>query len=163
MKNKMIGSIVLVVVLIAGAFYGGMQFAKPKGGLTQQALQNMTPEQRQAAFAGARGAGQGQGMRAGGTPATTGFANGEIISQTDKNLTIKLRDGSSKIVLIADSTKINKSVEGVKTDLVAGKQVMINGTANSDGTITAESITLTPLISVPVPADPNSPVTNQVK
>ncbi|MCX6793060.1 MAG: hypothetical protein NTY12_03460 [Candidatus Falkowbacteria bacterium] len=150
MKNKMTGFIVLAVVLIAGAFYGGMKY-----GQTPQALQSLSAAQRQQIFASARGAnGQGQGNRMGGARGAGGFANGEILSQTDKNITVKLRDGSSKIVLLADSTKINKSVAGQKTDLAVGSQVTVNGTANSDGTITAEGVTIMPLLATP-PAGAN--------
>lgn len=148
MKNKIISLVVIAVILIAGAFYGGMKYGQMSGGPSAQNFKNMTPDQRQAAFAGARGT-AGQGNRAGAIGG--GNISGEILNQTEKNITIKMRDGSSKIVMLADSTKINKSVEGLKTDLAVGKQVMINGTANSDGTITAESVTLTPLAPAPVP------------
>lgn len=163
MKNKMIWFVVLAVVLIAGAFYGGMMY-----GQTPQALQSLSAAQRQQLFAGARGANgaAGAGSRMGGAAnranGAGGFANGEIIAQTDKNITVKLRDGSSKIVLLADNTKINKSVAGQKTDLATGSQVTVNGTANSDGTITAEGVTIMPVLAVPAPNTSN-PATNQPK
>lgn len=153
----MIAYLVLAVILIAGAFYGGMVYGKGQG-LNPQALQNMTPAQRQQFLAGIRGT-NGQGARTGAGAGVNrvggGFANGEIISQNDTSITVKLRDGSSKIVLLAASTKINKSVAGQKSDLAVNSQVTVNGTANSDGTITAEAVTLMPLL--PTPPTQNNP------
>lgn len=156
MKNKMIGYIVLVIVLIGGAFYGGMLYGKGQG-LSPQALQNLTPAQRQQLFAGTRGATRG-GAGAGANRVSGGFANGQILSQNDTSITVKLRDGSSKIVLLAASTKINKSVSGQKSDLAINSQVTVNGTANSDGTITADSVTLMPLLPTPPAINTPTPV-----
>lgn len=83
----------------------------------------------------------------GNTNTQNGFGGGslgEIISADDKSITIKLQDGSSKIVLLTDSTIINKAVEAVKNDLKVGEKVSVFGAANSDGSITASSIELNP-------------------
>jgi hypothetical protein len=151
----MILYIVVVVVLLAGAFYGGMKYEQGAG------LKNLSTAQRQQLLAGMRGA-NGQGARGGagasGNRPGGGFANGLIISQTDTSITVKLRDGSSKIVLLAASTKINKSVAGQKSDLAINSQVTVSGTANSDGTITADTVTLNPLLPTPTtPPAPNTP------
>ena len=53
---------------------------------------------------GGTGARQGQGSRMGFRP-----VNGEIISADEKTVTVKLQDGSSKIVLFSDKTTINKA------------------------------------------------------
>lgn len=70
--------------------------------------------------------------------------NGEIISADDKSITVKLPDNSSKIVLLTDTTIINKSAEGAKEDLKTGEKVALFGTENSDGTVTAQNIQLNP-------------------
>jgi hypothetical protein len=89
----------------------------------------------------------GQRGRQGG-----GMTSGEIISLDDKSMTVKMPDGSSKIVIISDSATINKSSEGARTDLKVGEKVAVFGSANSDGSLTAQSIQLNPTVrNLPTP------------
>jgi len=68
-------------------------------------------------------------------------ANGEIISIDDVSLTIKLREGGSKIVFYsASSTPVVQSVIKSPEDLKIGENVLINGKNNTDGSIVAQSI-----------------------
>ena len=67
---------------------------------------------------------------------------GEIISQDKKSITVKLPDGSSKIILISENTKINRTTEGSVDDLETGKQIVVFGQENSDKTISATNIQL---------------------
>ena len=70
--------------------------------------------------------------------------NGEIISSDDKSITVKLSDGSSKIVVLGTSTVINKADQATKDDLKVGEKAAVFGTENSDGSITAQNIQLNP-------------------
>lgn len=144
MNKKNIAIIAVVAIAVAGgAFYGGMTYAKGKtpsvgnfpGG------QNLTAEQRQQFMQNGGGFGGG-GMR--GANVDGGFAGGEIISMDDKSITVKLADGGSKIIFLSDSTTISKMTDGTKDDLVVGKQVTVNGTANSDGSVTAQTVQIRP-------------------
>ena len=83
---------------------------------------------------------RGGGMNRGGGDA---FITGDIISHDDTSVTIQLKDTGSKIVFVsASSTKISKITSGTLSDLTVGTKVMINGTTNSDGSVTANTVQL---------------------
>ena len=74
--------------------------------------------------------------------------NGEIISTDDKGVTVKLTDGSSKIVMISDTTSINNVTTATKKDLKVGEKVMVVGQTNSDGSVSAQNIQINPIVRV---------------
>lgn len=141
MNNKKIGFIVVGIIVLVGTFYGGIVYGKSQipirsqGGQGNQAL-------------GQNNRGSANGIRNGG--AFGGMTSGEIISMDTQSVTIKLKDGSSKIVFYSNKTPIEKNVSGTSADMVIGKQISITGAANSDGSITAENIQLRPQIIAPV-------------
>lgn len=119
--------IILVVIVGAGGFYAGMKYQQSKN-------------PRFGNFQGARGGNFGQRAQ--------GFrpVNGEIISADDKSITVKLQDGSSKIVLLSDTATISKSADATKADLKVGEKIAAFGTENSDGSVTAQNIQLNPIL-----------------
>jgi len=121
MKNKQL-IITLVVVLMVGAiaFYGGMQYQKSQRG----------------SFAG------GQFANRNGAQVNNRPVSGDIISQGDASITVKMQDGSSKIIILSDKTVINKASIGAKSDLKTGEKIIAFGTTNSDGSITAQNISI---------------------
>lgn len=129
MKNgKIITTCVVLIILVGGgSFFTGMKYQQSK-----------RPQARFGNFQGQAGQfGQRQGFRP---------VNGEIISVDDKSITVKLADNSSKIVLLTDTTAINKTSPGSKEDLKVGEKVAAFGTENSDGSITAQSVQLNPVL-----------------
>ncbi len=129
MSTKQIISISVIVLLVGGlSFYSGQSYGKSQ--------------------VSSRGTGQfgtmGANNRPGGTRMMTGggFVTGEVLSKDTNSVTVKMRDGSSKIVFYSASTEVQKSVTGSADDLVVGKNVTVTGKANSDGSITAQSIQL---------------------
>lgn len=118
-----------IVVVGVGAFYGGMVYGK-----------NQASSALQANFANRQFNGAANGNRRNGQMG--GFLNGEVISKDDKSLTVKLRDGGSKIVFFSGATQILKSVKGTIDDLPVGSNVTANGQTNSDGSVTAQLIQL---------------------
>lgn len=148
--NKTIITVIIVVLVGTGSFYGGMKYGENKAssnagpGFGQ--LQNLTPEQRQQRMQQFQ---QNGGQRRGGA----NFAGGEIISRDDKSITVKLQDGGSKIIFYSSSTTIGKMAMSTPNDLSIGENVMANGTANSDGSITAQQIQIRPNI----PSQPQPP------
>jgi hypothetical protein len=126
MKKQLPIFIVVVVVIAAISFFVGWkcgQGKKQNGPFGNNDFRQMVGAQN-------------------GAKSGVGIANGEIISKDDKSVTIKLRDGGSKIILLSGSTTINKNATGTAEDLVVGENVMASGTTNSDGSITAETVQL---------------------
>ncbi len=143
MKKTLLIIFAIAILVGSGAFYGGMKYGESKA--SGGNFRNLSPEERQARLqqlGGAAGAGGQRGAQANG-----GFATGEILSKDDKSITIKLRDGGSKIIFFSDTTEVGKFVSGTPSDLEVGKTITINGKANQDGSITAQSIQLRPVIT----------------
>lgn len=147
--HKLIIIIIAVAVVVGGgAFYGGMKYvqgsgAGARGQFSRSNFQNLSPEERQQRFQelGANGAG---GMGARGGMNSGGFTAGEIISKDASSVTIKMQDGSTKIVLVGSSTQVMKSTTGSFNELTTGANVTVMGTVNSDGSVTAQVIQLRP-------------------
>jgi hypothetical protein len=161
--KKIIPIFVIALVLVgSGSFYGGMKYQQGKKSVVgANDFANMTQEQRQQRFAQMGGQGGQGGQRTGaGAIRANGLGGGtvgEIIAQDDKSLTIKLRDGGSKIVFFSADTKIMKTDTGSLADLKVGQSVMANGAANADGSVTAQSIQLTANLPFSGPASSTAP------
>ena len=141
MTNKLILVAVTVAFLVgSGAFYGGMKYAQGKAVSDRQQRLGQT------------GANIGSGFRGGQSGAGGGLVSGDIISKDNQSITVKMRDGSSKIVFFSDTTEVSKFVAGVSADLVIGKTVTIIGKTNSDGSVTATSVQLRPNLPSQSPA-----------
>lgn len=144
--NKIIIAVILTAVIVGtGSFFGGMQYDK-----------SSRPNFSQRNFNGQMGANiaGGIGNRAGGTRAGANFTAGEIITKDSQSITVKLRDGSSKIIFLSTKTEITKSATGTVNDLAVGKTISASGATNTDGSITADKIQL-------ISALPVIPATNQ--
>ncbi len=133
---------IIVVVLVGAAFFGGMQYGKTmRPNLAAGGNRQFAPGM----MGGPRG-GQGGGMRgANGDSIVTG----EVLKSDADGLTIKtLNNDGSKVIITSSSTQIMKTATGTKEDVAIGSNVMIMGTANSDGSVTAKSIQLRPKMEV---------------
>jgi len=149
-KTWQIAVIAVVVVAVGvGAFFGG----KAAGGGTptpeeaMAVLRNLTPEQTQQAFQGDNSSGS-IGTPNGGFPGSDGnriqgggnAVSGSIIASDESSITVETTDGSTKIVLISGSTTISKTEDASPADLTTGEDVVVFGTMNDDGTVTATRI-----------------------
>ncbi len=128
----------IVILIGAISFISGMTYAKK---ITQSAPDTSGLNQANSRYI-TRTGGNAQGMNGGGRQGGQfgKSVNGEIISNDGTILTIKLRDGGSKLVFVTGTTKFDKSVSASMTDVSIGKTVMASGETNPDGSMTADII-----------------------
>lgn len=126
MNKTYIVAIVIALVVGVGGFFAGMKYQQSK--LTAARFGNVQ---------GARNGANRNGFRP---------VDGDIISTGDNSITVKLADGSSKIIILSGTTQINKAETAAKSDLTVGQKVAVFGTTNSDGSVTAQNIQLNPII-----------------
>lgn len=134
-QKTMAGLVVGAIVIAGGAFYAGMSYGDDSGPVAGQGQFASGQFQR------------GQGGQLGGTRAGragTGFTAGEVITKDDTGITVKMQDGSTRIVLTSPTTQVMKSTSGSLADVAVGSEVMVTGTANGDGSVTAQTVQLRP-------------------
>lgn len=145
MPNKIIAIIIGALIIAGGSFYIGSEY----GGENQSA----------AARAGVMGLNGGnrfsQNGTTGGMPGARnarggngGFVSGEVISKDSMGITVKLPSGGSKIIFLSNKTSVTKTVSDTTGNITVGKQVTITGTANSDGSMTANAVQIRPELPV---------------
>jgi len=78
-----------------------------------------------------------------------GGTQGEVLSKNETLLTVKLRDGGSRIVFYATSTGVMRTASGTMEDIEVGSQVFVAGNQNADGSINAQTIQVRPDGGVP--------------
>lgn len=140
MKKNIITNIIIAVVIAGVAFFGGMQYSKSKVMSTTASRQ----------FGGGTSTGMMGGGRPGGASAAmTGMRSGgavigSVLSKDDKSITVQTQGGGSKIIFLSEKTAISTAAKGSLADIVAGSDVVVMGTPNADGSVTAQTIQLRP-------------------
>src|SRR3989338_2215232 len=125
-------TIIAIIVGVAG-FFGGMKYSE-----YQRSQLRFGGNQFQQGSRGQNG--EGRARFTGGRPVI-----GEVVTQDASSVTVKMMDGSSKIIILSSTTTYNKSVNATKEDLKPGERVGVFGTDNSDGSMTAQNIQLNPM------------------
>ena len=132
MKNIVIAVVVTAIVAgSAGYWYGG---------------------NRAQASATALRAGRFIQAGQGGTGPRGGFSgavNGDVLSVDSQGFTVSIQGGGSKVVIVPASTTVMKSTVGALSDVSVGTHVTVLGPANSDGSVTAQSIQIRPDMPTP--------------
>jgi hypothetical protein len=132
MNKNLLTPVIIGILALSLGFFGGLTYQKGKTPLRQGSRTGMV---------------NGLKTTDGNSPVRdsllkgNGPVSGKIIKMDDTSLTVQLADGSNKIVLLSDQTKINNTSEGSRNDLVEGSEIMVIGTT-INGAVTAESISL---------------------
>lgn len=128
-KNTIIViAVILVVVAAAGGFFGGIMYQK------NQASTGATGRGSYAARFG----------QSGQNAASFRSARGQVLSMTDNTLTVKMSNGSTELVILSSSTSFAQSAKAASSDIKTGDTVSVVGTANSDGSVTAQDVQINP-------------------
>ncbi|MFA6227903.1 MAG: hypothetical protein WC668_01820 [Patescibacteria group bacterium] len=145
-------TVVVIVLVGAASFYVGTKYSSAKRfGAFGNGNFGQGQQSGDAAMAGRRVNALGGGM-----------INGDVLSLDEKSLTVKGRDGSSKMVFFATSTEVGRFAAGTVSDLAVGQNIVVTGKTNSDGSVVAQSIQIRPAAANPDPGTPNAPA-NPVK
>jgi hypothetical protein len=132
-----------VVVGPCGYVLGAKSKAVSKGGSFAAGSLNGGMTQRQGfqrgGMTGSPGAGAGTAtgtrqMRGGG------MTVGEVLTVSESGLTVKLADGGSRNVLLPATIAVSESKEIDRSEIKAGKFVIISGETNTDNSVTARNI-----------------------
>ena len=126
-KKTMLTMVIVVIIVGSLSFYAG----------TKSAQSNPPVNNTANGFGGGPNGGGNRMGRAGGN-----FAGGTLISKDATSMTVQAKDGSSKVVFFTTATPVSKMVAGSLNDVTVGQDLIITGTTNPDGSITAESIQL---------------------
>ncbi len=149
MKNQQtITSIVVAVGVSALSFLGGLKYAEMNPKIISPSEYGAGGGYRMMDRNG-QGGGTQQGTgRQGGTTMRNGFRPvfGEILDIDGSTMTVKLTDGSTKIVVLTDKTTASTQTEAKVSEIKTGEKVSVMGTTNTDGTVTADSIQINPVM-----------------
>jgi hypothetical protein len=126
---KKIYTIIIIVIIGAAGFIGGMYY-----GLSQGAPKGQQASPSQGAQRFSRGA-------------NGGMVSGQVVSFDDKSITVQSRSGGSEVVFYSSSTPVEKFISGSVKDLSDSAEITVIGSQNSDGSITAQSIQIRPSTS----------------
>jgi len=131
--RRIITVVVITAVLAGGgAFYGGMKYAQSKVPQRGNFSANFQRNGAANIIGGTRANGSG------------GFTAGDIVAKDNNSITVKLSNGSSKVVFFSDTIEVDKFAKGTASDLQVGESVTVGGQANQDGSITAQTIQIRP-------------------
>ncbi len=136
MNKSIIISISVAVVALGIGFFGGMQYQAGKEGASGT----------RGAYFMRRGGAGGQFRLGidGQTGKTFRPVRGQVLSTGNNTITVKLANGSSKIIVLAGSTTFQKSSTASVSDIKQGDTVMVVGQQNSDGSVTANNVDINP-------------------
>lgn len=134
--------IILILVGLGVGFFGGYEY------------RNYLLQKQRVTFTGGANGGFQRFIAGGNRGGANGFfrggaVQGSILSMDSGSITIKLADGSTKIVILSGSTTYSNTQVASQSDLKTGSEVAVFGTPNSDGSVTANNIQINPMFIRP--------------
>ncbi|MFH1244764.1 MAG: DUF5666 domain-containing protein [bacterium] len=133
-NNLIVGCLATAAIAGGVGFWGGKMYNQNQRGGRFEQMENRN---------GNRGP-SGSGLPNAGFRG--GMLIGEVMSKDDKSITVKMPDGSSKIVILSSSTVYRTATDTTKDQLEVGKNIAVQGMQNADGSTTATSIELNPVM-----------------
>lgn len=144
MTNQKIIVACAVTAVIAGGvgYVGGVKMSSLKrpNMLSGRSGQTMN-------FRGNNGDGQKNTKVNGNVPSMMGrggATSGEVTAKDDKSITIKMNDGSSRMVILSDKTTYRMSSDASLDKVVVGTKVAAFGEASADGSVVASNVEINP-------------------
>jgi hypothetical protein len=148
-KRRMptITKLLLVGILIAAAFSGGVMIQKNFGASSASSASGFPSFANgiPAGFptgAGGGGGGSGNGGTGQGSTAASGpVVVGTVVSVTGEDVTVKDLGGATHVVHVTATTGLATAGVDWSTSLKPGSTVSVNGTKADDGSVTATTVT----------------------
>jgi len=141
MNRKILPGLVGVLLLLvaAGAFYGGMRF------------QGMRSSGTRANFFANRGGADGANFGGGGGGGGGRRSNMGQIKSIEGNVIIVSTQQERLQVTVTDATKYQRLVDGKLDDLQVGANIIVRGESDANGVVNAVSIQLADSVPAPLP------------
>jgi hypothetical protein len=143
-------AIVVLAVVCVGSFLGGMMYGKNQPDAARVTVATTVNGSGQGAMppGGQGGPGTGQGGQGRG-----GMLSGQVESIADGVMTIADSKGKQTQVKVTDTTLIQKQASVPLSNLQTGESVLVSGSQNSDGSITARSVQVVNGAALEAPTD----------
>lgn len=136
-NKTLVISALLVILALGGGFLAGITYEKGK-----TVVRNGFYAETQGGQMRGRFGGQGrQNFRP---------VRGQVVSLDKNTMTVKLQNGNTEIVVFGQSTQFAKSSTASASEVQSGDTVMVVGTQNTDGSVTAQDVQINPA-SLPAP------------
>lgn len=131
-NKTLVISVLLIVLALGGGFFAGVTYEKGKT-VARNGLYAFG--QNGQMMRGRFGGQNGQAFRP---------VRGQVLSIGQNTMTVKLANGNSEIVVFGQSTQFVKSQVASSSDVTTEDNVVVIGTQNSDGSITAQNVQIIP-------------------
>lgn len=137
MKNNILITILVGVACLGLGYLGGKTVGN-EGGFGSK---NITGNNSGVRLENGQGS-----IRMGQAGGSVNMTRGEVVELDDNSMVVKMADGSSKIIFLSSNTRVNKSTEIGKEEIINGDTVSVFGTKNDDGSIMATDIQIGQLV-----------------